>query len=126
VPTLAAVLDALEERYPMLRGTIRDQSTLKDGHLSGFLHVKKIIRTNHPRRPLPAAVSSGAEAFLIIGAIAARRARGPHLLDETNLLPSTSFENCGCSPVSFFGSFSNSTPLDFMILAVAKNIIAPE
>jgi len=70
VPTLAALLDALEERYPMLRGTIRDQSTLERRPFVRFFACEEDYSHEPSQTPLPAAVSSGAEAFLIIGAIA--------------------------------------------------------
>ena len=68
--TLRAVLDALEARYPMLRGTIRDQIT---GHRRPFLRFyacERDLSNDPPDTPLPAAIVAGAEPFLIIGAIA--------------------------------------------------------
>src|ERR1700691_31784 len=68
--TQRTVLDALEERYPPLRGTIRDQVT---GHRRPFVRVfacERDLSHEPPDAPLPAAGASGAEAFLIIGAIA--------------------------------------------------------
>lgn len=70
VQTLASVLDALEARYPMLRGTIRDQSTLERRPFVRFFACEEDYSHEPPQTPLPAAVISGAEAFLIIGAIA--------------------------------------------------------
>ena len=68
--TLRSVLDALEARYPMLRGTIRDHTT---GHRRAFLRFyacEQDFSNDSPDTPLPAAVVSGAEPFLVIGAIA--------------------------------------------------------
>jgi sulfur-carrier protein len=68
--TLRSVLDALEARYPMLRGTIRDHTT---GHRRAFLRFyacEQDFSNDSPDTPLPAAVASGAEPFLVIGAIA--------------------------------------------------------
>ena len=70
VPTLASVLDGLEARYPMLRGTIRDQSTLERRPFVRFFACEEDYSHEPPETPLPVAVSTGAEAFLIIGAIA--------------------------------------------------------
>jgi hypothetical protein len=68
--TLRSLLAALEARYPMLRGTIRDHST---GHRRAFLRFYACAQdfsNAPPDTPLPAAVASGAEPFLVIGAIA--------------------------------------------------------
>lgn len=68
--TQASVLDALEARYPMLRGTIREHVT---GRRRPFLRIFACARDlSHepPDAPLPDAVSSGAEPLLVIGAIA--------------------------------------------------------
>jgi hypothetical protein len=68
--TLQSVLDALENRYPMLRGTIRDHIT---GHRRAFLRFyacERDFSTDPPDMLLPAAVISGQEPFLVIGAIA--------------------------------------------------------
>lgn len=69
-PTLRAVLDALEERYPMLRGTIRDQVTHERRPFLRFFTCEQDLSLQPPDTPLPEAVASGAEPLLIIGAIA--------------------------------------------------------
>jgi sulfur-carrier protein len=68
--TLGAVLDALEARYPVLRGAIRDQDTLRRRAFVRFYACKEDLSHEPPETPLPAAVVSGAEPFLIIGAMA--------------------------------------------------------
>jgi hypothetical protein len=68
--TLGAMLDALEARYPVLRGTIRDHDTLKRRPFVRFFACKKDLSFEPPEAPLPDEVASGAEPFLIIGAIA--------------------------------------------------------
>ena len=68
--TRASILDALETRYPMLRGTIRDHVTQRQRPLVRFFACKEDITHDPPTAPLPDAVASGAEPFLIVGAIA--------------------------------------------------------
>ena|SRR5215813_12595748 len=68
--TLRSVLDALELRYPMLRGTIRDYGTLKRRPFLRFFACEQDLSHEPPDTPLPAEVVSGKEPFLIIGAIA--------------------------------------------------------
>lgn len=68
--TPRSILDALEERFPMLRGTIRDHATLKRRPLVRFYACEEDISHESPDAPLPEAISSGQEPFLIIGAIA--------------------------------------------------------
>ena len=68
--TQRAVLDALEERYPVLRGTIRDHVTLQRRPLVRFFVCEEDISHDSPDAPLPPAVASGQEPFFIIGAIA--------------------------------------------------------
>jgi sulfur-carrier protein len=68
--TLGAVLDALESRYPMLRGTIRDHVTHKRRDFIRFFACEQDFSNEPPETPLPAAVASGAEPFLVVGAIA--------------------------------------------------------
>jgi hypothetical protein len=68
--TQRSVLDALEARYPVLRGTIRDQRTQQRRPLLRFFAGKRDLSHDPPDDPLPAAVASGAEPFQIIGAIA--------------------------------------------------------
>ena len=61
--TRASILDALEARYPMLRGTIRDHVSLKQRPLVRFFVCKEDITHDSPTDPLPNAVASGAEPF---------------------------------------------------------------
>jgi sulfur-carrier protein len=68
--TQRAVLDALEERYPMLRGTIRDQVTRERRPFLRFFACKQDLSHEPPDAPLPNEVAVGSEPFLIIGAIA--------------------------------------------------------
>ena len=69
-PTRAAVLDALEARYPMLRGTIRDHVTAQRRPFLRFFACAQDLTHEPSDAPLPDAVASGAEPFLVIGAIA--------------------------------------------------------
>ena len=69
-PTLSSVLDALEARYPVLRGTIRDQITGQRRPFVRFFACKEDLSNHPPDRTLPEAVASGGEPFLVIGAIA--------------------------------------------------------
>ena len=69
-PTQRAVLDALEDRYPMLRGTIRDQVTLQRRAFVRFFACEEDLSHELPDAPLPAAVATGAEPFLVVGAMA--------------------------------------------------------
>ena len=68
--TRRSILDALEARYPMLRGTIRDHGTLKRRPMLRFYACEEDLSLEPPDAPLPAAVASGAEPFLVVGAIA--------------------------------------------------------
>ena len=68
--TQRIVLDALEARYPMLRGTIRDQVTQRRRPMLRFFSCAKDLTHEPPDSPLPEAVATGAEPFLIVGAIA--------------------------------------------------------
>ena len=68
--TLGSVLDALEARYPVLRGTIRDHVTLQRRPFLRFFACEEDLSHEPPDAPLPEAVASGAEPFYIIGAIA--------------------------------------------------------
>ena len=68
--TQRSVLDALEARYPMLRGTIRDQVTQQRRPFLRFFACQQDLSHEPPDTPLPEAVASGAEPFLVIGAIA--------------------------------------------------------
>ena len=68
--TQGAVLDALETRYPMLRGTIRDQRTGKRRAFVRFFACEQDLSHEQPDAPLPEAVAVGAEPYLIVGAMA--------------------------------------------------------
>jgi molybdopterin synthase sulfur carrier subunit len=68
--TQRSVLDALEAQYPMLRGTIRDHDTQQRRAFLRFFACEQDLSHEAPDKPLPDAVASGAEPFLIIGAIA--------------------------------------------------------
>ena len=68
--TQRSVLDALEARYPMLRGTIRDHVTQQRRPFLRFFACEEDLSHEPPDAALPEAVASGAEPFLIIGAIA--------------------------------------------------------
>jgi sulfur-carrier protein len=68
--TQRAVLDALEARYPMLRGTIRDQVTQKRRAFVRFFACQEDLSHEPPDAPLPDAVATGAEPLMIVGAIA--------------------------------------------------------
>jgi hypothetical protein len=65
-----AVLDALEARYPMLRGTIRDHVTLRRRPFIRFFACEQDLSHEQPDAPLPAPVASGAEPLLVVGAMA--------------------------------------------------------
>jgi sulfur-carrier protein len=68
--TQRVVLDALEVRYPMLRGTIRDHVTLKRRSFVRFFACEQDLSHESPDAPLPDAVATGTEPFLIVGAMA--------------------------------------------------------
>lgn len=68
--TQRSVLDALEARYPMLRGTIRDQVTQQRRPFLRFFACEEDLSHEAPDAPLPEAVASGKEPFIVIGAIA--------------------------------------------------------
>jgi sulfur-carrier protein len=69
-PTLGAVLDALEARHPVLRGTIRDHTTRRRRPFVRFFACKEDVSHEPPDFILPEAVVTGAEPLLIIGAMA--------------------------------------------------------
>ena len=69
-PTLRSVLDAIEARYPMLRGTIRDHDTQQRRPFLRFFACEEDLSHEPPETPLPDAVASGKEPFIVIGAIA--------------------------------------------------------
>jgi sulfur-carrier protein len=68
--TQRSVLDALEARYPMLRGTIREHDTQQRRAFLRFFACEEDLSHESPDAPLPEAVASGREPFIVIGAIA--------------------------------------------------------
>ena len=68
--TLRVVLDALEARYPMLRGTIRDHGTHRRRAFVRFFACQEDLSHEPPDAPLPDAIATSAEPFMIVGAIA--------------------------------------------------------
>jgi hypothetical protein len=68
--TQRSLLDALEARYPTLRGTIRDHVTQQRRAFLRFFACERDISFEPPDAPLPAPIASGAEPFLVVGAIA--------------------------------------------------------
>lgn len=69
-PTVGSVLDALEARYPVLRGTIRDHMTLQRRPFVRFFACQEDLSHNPPDAPLPEPVVSGTEPLFVIGAMA--------------------------------------------------------
>ncbi|OZM76173.1 hypothetical protein CFP66_42665 [Pseudonocardia sp. MH-G8] len=68
--TQRSVLDALEARHPVLRGTIRDHATLRRRAFVRFFACEEDLSHDEPDAPLPAAVAAGREPFLVVGAMA--------------------------------------------------------
>jgi molybdopterin converting factor small subunit len=68
--TLRSVLDALEASYPVLRGTIREHTTLKRRPYLRFFACEEDLSHDPPDTPLPDAVARGVEPFLVVGALA--------------------------------------------------------
>ena len=68
--TIRAALDALEARYPVLRGTIRDHGTLQRRPFIRFFACKEDLSLDPPETPLPAPILDGTEPFMIVGAMA--------------------------------------------------------
>jgi len=68
--TQRSVLDTLEARYPMLRGTIRDHVTQKRRPMLRFFACEEDLSNELPDAPLPDAVAAGSEPFLVVGAMA--------------------------------------------------------
>jgi sulfur-carrier protein len=68
--TQQSVLDALEARYPVLRGTIRDQATLRRRPFVRFFAAEEDLSHTPPDAPLPDVVADGREPFFVIGAMA--------------------------------------------------------
>lgn len=68
--TQRSVLDAVEAQYPMLRGTIRDHVTKKRRAFLRFFACEQDLSHEDPDTPLPDAVASGEEPFMVVGAVA--------------------------------------------------------
>ena len=68
--TVRSVLDALETKYPVLQGTIRDHGTLRRRPFIRFFACKEDLSNDSPDTPLPDAIAAGTEPFLIVGAMA--------------------------------------------------------
>lgn len=68
-PTIRAVLDAIEARYPALCGTIRDHGTLKRRPFIRFYACKEDLSHEPPDTPLPEPIATGAKPFMIVGAM---------------------------------------------------------
>ena len=69
-PTQGSLLDALESRYPVLKGTVRDHVTKKRRAYVRFFACEQDLSHERPDAPLPHAVAVGAEPFLVVGAMA--------------------------------------------------------
>jgi hypothetical protein len=69
-PTIGGVLDAVEAAYPVLRGTIRDQASGKRRAFVRYFACNQDLSHEPPDAPLPGAVTSGEEPFLVVGAMA--------------------------------------------------------
>lgn len=69
-PTQASIVDAIEARYPMLQGTIRDRVTRRRRPFIRFFACERDLSHEPPDAPLPKQVALGTEPFLIVGAIA--------------------------------------------------------
>lgn len=70
VATQRAVLDSLEDRFPVLRGTIRDRQTSRRRPFLRFFACEQDLSLEPPDAPLPEAVARGAEPFMVVGAMA--------------------------------------------------------
>jgi sulfur-carrier protein len=68
--TVAAILDALEARYPMLRGTIRDHATMQRRDFVRYFACAEDLSLAAPDTPLPSVIADGTEPFLVVGAVA--------------------------------------------------------
>jgi sulfur-carrier protein len=68
--TQRSILDALEARYPVLRGTIRDHVNQKRRAFVRFFACEQDLSHEPPDTPLPAAIATGAESFVVLGAMA--------------------------------------------------------
>ena len=69
-PTPRTILDALEARYPMLRGTIRDHATHERRAFLRFFACNEDVSHQSPDAPLPSPIAAGVEPFMVVGAIA--------------------------------------------------------
>jgi hypothetical protein len=69
-PTQRSVLDALEARFPMLRGTVRDHTTHKRRAFVRFFACGEDLSHDPPDKPLPLAVANGSEPYVVLGALA--------------------------------------------------------
>jgi molybdopterin synthase sulfur carrier subunit len=69
-PTQRKILDALEEQYPVLRGTIRDHGTLARRPFLRYFVCNEDVSLESPDAPLPAAIAAGTEPFMVVGSIA--------------------------------------------------------
>lgn len=69
-PTQRTILDALESRHPMLRGTIRDHATQQRRAFLRFFACNEDVSHQSPDEPLPPAIAAGVEPFMVVGAIA--------------------------------------------------------
>jgi hypothetical protein len=69
-PTQRSVLDALEARFPMLRGTVRDHTTHKRRAFVRFFACGEDLSHDPPGQPLPPAVANGSQPFVVLGALA--------------------------------------------------------
>lgn len=69
-PTQRAVLDALEQQYPVLRGTLRDTGTGERRAFVRFFACEQDLSHDRPDDPLPDAVAEGKEPFMVVGAMA--------------------------------------------------------
>jgi hypothetical protein len=69
-PTTRAILDAVEQRYPVLRGTIRDPDTGKRRAFVRYFACEQDVSHEPPDAPLPDAIATGREPFMVIGAMA--------------------------------------------------------
>ena len=68
--TIRGLIDAIEEKYPVLRGTIRDHATQKRRPLVRFFVCGEDVSHESPDTPLPSAIVNGEESFFVLGAIA--------------------------------------------------------
>jgi molybdopterin synthase sulfur carrier subunit len=69
-PTQRKILDALEEQYPVLRGTIRDHGSLARRPFLRYFACNEDVSLEPPDAPLPAAIAAGTEPFMVVGSIA--------------------------------------------------------